>query len=252
MLACPILDGSGDLIGVVEIVNKNNNDFNRLDKQIVENFAVLASVAIENDRLKLLAMNGQSNIEMNKYITEPERSLVGVIPAKLMLTEEQQKIFSSRNFFSHEWKGLNHIKEIFYLYNKFGLLKEFDISNELFFRFIYKVRSSYNDVPYHNFMHVCDVLEFLCFEICSQNLQNVLSKLELLALLTSDLCHDIDHEGYNNVFNIRAETPLGILFKDTSVMETHHLTMSIDIISDENYNISFTHWMRKTQRSSGK
>ena len=62
-------------------------------------------------------------------------------------------------------------------------------------------------------------------------------KIRILALLTSDLCHDIDHEGYNNVFNIRAETPLGILFKDTSVMETHHLTMSIDIISDENYNI---------------
>jgi hypothetical protein len=33
------------------------------------------------------------------------------------------------------------------------------------------------------------------------------------------------------VFNVKAETPLGILFKDTSVMETHHITQAIPVIN---------------------
>jgi hypothetical protein len=51
-------------------------------------------------------------------------------------------------------------------------------------------------------------------------------------LLTAAICHDTNHEGFNNIFNVKAETPYGILFKDLSVMEMHHITESIPIITD--------------------
>ncbi|EAY14486.1 3'5'-cyclic nucleotide phosphodiesterase family protein [Trichomonas vaginalis G3] len=240
LLAVPVLSGSGELIGVVEMVNKVDNCFNNKDLEIVQNFAVLSSVAIENDRLKGIATNGSADVEMSKWITEPERTLTDQIPAKLKLTEEQQKVASSLNFFSPDFRGINHIRELFYLFSKFNILRDFKISNELFFRFIYKIRSTYNDVPYHNWMHACDVTEYVAYELKTSGFDEMLSPLEKFALLLSAVCHDANHEGFNNIFNIKAQTPLGLLFKDTSVMETHHLTVSIDILSDDSYNLIYS------------
>ena len=240
LLACPVSSGSGELIGVVELVNKKDDQFNSKDLETINNFATLTSVALENNRLKDLATNGSTDIEMQKWISESERLSTDVIPVKLQLTEEQQKMASSLNFFSPDFKGINHIKELFYLFNKFGILKDFKISNELFFRFIYKIKSTYNDVPYHNWMHACDVTEYVCYEMTTSGIDKLLSPLEKFALLLSGVCHDAGHQGFNNIYNIKAETPFGILFKDTSVMETHHITVTIDILAEDNYNLLYT------------
>ena len=58
-------------------------------------------------------------------------------------------------------------------------------------------------------------------------------KFDLLALLTSAVCHDANHDGFTNVYNVKAERPLGILFKNQSVMETHHCEMAIQILTKE-------------------
>jgi hypothetical protein len=49
--------------------------------------------------------------------------------------------------------------------------------------------------------------------------------------MTAALCHDTNHSGLNNQFNLKAETPLGILYKESSVMEMHHVSESIPVIS---------------------
>ena len=237
LLAYPVLSGTNELIGVVEIVNKENDDFNSKDLEIVQSFAMFSAVAIENNRLKDVATNGSAEIEMSKWVTEAEKQICGVTPNKLKLTDDQQKVVTSLNFFSPDFKGINHIKELYFLFNKFGILQEFKISNELFFRFIYKIRSTYNNVPYHNWMHACDVTEYVSYELVTSGVDKVLKPLELFAILLACVCHDANHEGLNNIYNIKAQTPFGLLFKDTSVMETHHITVSIDILSDDSTNI---------------
>jgi hypothetical protein len=92
-------------------------------------------------------------------------------------------------------------------------------------------------VPYHNWRHACDVTQFVCYEVKLASMDDVLTKFELLAITVSSICHDANHDGFTNVFNVKAETPLGILFKNQSVMETHHCTVSIGIISKEPCNI---------------
>jgi len=64
-----------------------------------------------------------------------------------------------------------------------------------------------------------------------------LSKFELFGLLISSICHDANHDGFTNVFNEKAETPLGILFKNQSVMETHHCSVTIGVISKSETNL---------------
>lgn len=237
ILAVPVVDGRGEIIGVVEMINKFDNSFNNKDMEVVNNFAVFCSVAIDNDRLKGIATTGSIDIELTKWISDTERNLVDEVPAKLRLTEDQQKLILSRNYFSPDFKGINHIREQFFIWSMFGILKDFNISNELFFRFIYKVSSMYNDTPYHNWMHVCDVTAFVAFELKTSGFDKQMTPLEKLALFASVVCHDLDHEGLNNSYNIKAQTPLGMLYKDTSVMETHHLSLAIEIITDDTYNI---------------
>jgi hypothetical protein len=60
---------------------------------------------------------------------------------------------------------------------------------------------------------------------------------ELFTLLVAAICHDTNHHGFNNVFNVKAETPLGILFKDTSVMEMHHVTQAIPVIGQDDIDL---------------
>jgi 3',5'-cyclic-nucleotide phosphodiesterase len=54
---------------------------------------------------------------------------------------------------------------------------------------------------------------------------------EIFMLLIAAICHDTNHRGFNNIYNAKAETPLGILYKDPSVLEIHHIHGSIPIIS---------------------
>jgi hypothetical protein len=47
-----------------------------------------------------------------------------------------------------------------------------------------------------------------------------LTQHKIFAILITATGHNINHDSFNNVYNVKAETPLGILFKDQSVMET--------------------------------
>ena len=49
-----------------------------------------------------------------------------------------------------------------------------------------------------------------------------LTKLDLLALITAGMCHDMGHDGFNNAFHINAMTDRAIASNDTSVQETFH------------------------------
>jgi hypothetical protein len=77
----------------------------------------------------------------------------------------------------------------------------------------------------------------LAFEILTGNLHITLPKFEIFALLVSAVCHDANHDGFTNVYNVKSETPLGILFKNQSVMETHHCSISIQCMAKEDCNI---------------
>jgi hypothetical protein len=82
-----------------------------------------------------------------------------------------------------------------------------------------------------------DVTQFVQYEIRLTSLQDVVSAQELFGLIVAAICHNVNHDGFTNVYNEKAETPLGILFKNQSVMETHHCSAAIDVISKEDSNI---------------
>jgi hypothetical protein len=54
---------------------------------------------------------------------------------------------------------------------------------------------------------------------------------ELFGLLTAAICHDANHDGLDNAYHRRAETPLGILYKGQSISEIHHIHQSLAVIT---------------------
>ena len=246
LLVTPIIATSGKVLGVVEMVNKQNGGFGEGDEKLIKAFATFAAVSLENQRLKSIADLGSCEVELPKYLAESERT-TSAVPAKLILSDDEKKAASSLNFFCIEWKGVRQIKLLFYLFNKFNILSTFKITNEMFFHFIFAIRDTYNNVPYHNWTHACDVCEYVSYELSLAGLDKVFKPLELFALLLSTVCHDANHDGFNNIYNVKAATPLGILFKDQSVMETHHCTVAISLLTKEEYNLMHSLNMQDTK-----
>ncbi|EAY13709.1 3'5'-cyclic nucleotide phosphodiesterase family protein [Trichomonas vaginalis G3] len=113
------------------------------------------------------------------------------------------------------------------------------ITNEKFFRFLYAIRSMYKKVPYHNWRHAVDVTQFVTYQIMISGHEKVFTKFEF-NLVVAAICRDANHDGFTNIYNIKAETPLGILYKNQSVMETHHCSIAIQIMSHEETNLLAT------------
>ena len=234
LLVVPINNSNDDVIGVIELLNKINGNFDKNDLEFLTVFITFASVVFENSKLreKLASVDGQ----IMKLMT-PEERRKPCIPALLELTEGEKAKVNTMDCFAGDFKGVGHFKECFYFFQTFHLLEKFAINSEQFFRFVYTISERYTSTPYHNWTHACDVLQCVFFQLKTANVDQIYESWEIFTLLVAAVCHDTNHEGFNNVFNLKAETPLGILFKDQSVMEIHHITESIPIISRPDINL---------------
>ena len=230
----PLMDSSGTILGIMEL--ECNWKIVSEDMSLLDCFAVFASVAIERNNLKDIAQHGQVEYDLKHWLTESERDGYSV-PSAFVLPQDQVDGLFKINFDAPKWDGIGHFKVIFNIFNHFGLLQIFKVTNEKFFRFLTEIRDTYKKVPYHNWRHAVDVTQFVTYELVTSGYDKILSSFEIFGLLVACLCHDANHDGFTNVYNVKAETPLGILFKNQSVMETHHCAVSIDIISKDATNI---------------
>lgn len=237
LCAVPLISPSGSIIGVMEIVNRIHGSYREKDLKLLTSIATFISVAIEKSRLKSIAKHGNVEVDLPKYVNESERKETALIPVKLQLKEEEINKCISLDFYAPDWEGVALTKLVFYLFNYFGFLEDFNISNETFFHFIFELKRTYNQVPYHNWIHACDVAQFLSYELCTSNADKLFTQIELFTLLTSALCHDANHDGFNKNISLNSEIPLTMLFKEKSFIETHHCFVSIGILTREESNI---------------
>jgi 3',5'-cyclic-nucleotide phosphodiesterase len=149
----------------------------------------------------------------------------------LELTQQEIETVTSMNCFSVDFKGIGHFKECFFFFQQFDFFEKFKVDSEHFFRFLHYISERYTGTSYHNWTHACDVTQCIVFMLYTGRLGDAYEAWELFTLVAAAICHDTNHQGFNNIYNVKAETPLGILFKDTSVMEMHHITQAIPVIN---------------------
>ena len=236
-MVVPILSSDRQVMGAVMMRwKKTTPKFTQDDLKLLESYSVFLAISLERFKLKNIAQLGSLEIEMQNTMTNEERTEFRV-PAKLLMTDEERGALLLRNFEATEWKGAALFKVIFNIFDTFGLLRKFKINATVLFSFLYEIRSTYNPVFYHNWTHAVDVTQFMAHSLVISGMRDVLTQQEILVLLVACICHDANHDGFSNTYNVKAQTPLGILFKNQSVMETHHCSVSISVITHDETNV---------------
>lgn len=93
--------------------------------------------------------------------------------------------------------------------------------------FFTEVRSSYRDLPYHNFLHALATTHYSSklAHTAGVNFQTT----EWFALIVGAISHDIDHRGRNAAFEMATRSELAIRYNDQSPLENHHCAMAFGI-----------------------
>lgn len=236
-LIAPIMSSDRALLGAFMLQwKKNSYNFTLDELKLLESYSVFLSISLERSRLKSIAQLGSVEFETQKFIQSNERATYS-IPSSLKFEVEDKVLSLSQDFSASSFKGVGLFKVMFFLFDHFDLLESFKINNETFFHFLFELRGTYNRVPYHNWIHAVDVCQFLAYLLNCSGLNKIFNKFEIFGMLVAAVCHDAHHDGFTNQYNVKAQTPLGILFKNQSVMETHHCSVSIGILTKDDCNI---------------
>ncbi|KAA0203077.1 hypothetical protein HAZT_HAZT005709 [Hyalella azteca] len=116
------------------------------------------------------------------------------------------------------------------MFTDLDLIQRFHIDELVLCRWLLSVKKNYRDVTYHNWRHAFNVAQMMFVILTKTKWWKVLGEMECVALIIACLCHDLDHRGTNNSFQIRASSPLAQLYS-TSTMEHHHFDQSLMILN---------------------
>ncbi|CAL8309089.1 unnamed protein product [Merluccius merluccius] len=144
-----------------------------------------------------------------------------------------------RRMFRHmrQWEEAEMMVLLQVMYTDLDFLTAFHIDLEVLQNFLFEVYCHYNDIPFHNFQHCFCVTQMMYGLIWLTDLRSKLERIDLFILLTSALCHDLDHPGYSNVYQINAQTDLALRYNDISPLENHHCAIAFAILAKPECNI---------------
>jgi cAMP-specific phosphodiesterase 4 len=135
----------------------------------------------------------------------------------------------------HTSSDLFHIFR--YLYEKLNIFEDFHIPDPIFSAWWEAVDKNYLPNPYHNFHHGCDVAYTVYRLIKDSRVFIVLSQLEVFALMTASLAHDIGHPGVNNGYLIASKHKFALTHNDRSPLENMHCAVIYEILTQSKTNI---------------
>lgn len=152
----------------------------------------------------------------------PSKKVINVIAT------DKLKAWSFDPFLESESSLLVSIPTMF---ETFELFTRFRIDRKVFEHFLTDVRTTYNNNPYHNFRHAFDVTQTVFAMLTTFDAAALLTHIEILGLLLAALCHDLDHPGVNNAYQVRVESELAQRYNDRSVLENYHGFMASKLLA---------------------
>ncbi|XP_055606844.1 high affinity cGMP-specific 3',5'-cyclic phosphodiesterase 9A isoform X2 [Uranotaenia lowii] len=157
--------------------------------------------------------------------------------ADTTLSDEVKAALRLPAFDSYEWEDWDVIHLMQTMFVELNLVEKFEIPRTVLREWLYEVYKHYNDVPFHNYRHCFCVAQMMYAITWHTNLVQRLGELEVLILLVSCICHDLDHPGYNNIYQINARTELALRYNDISPLENHHCSIAFRLLEHPDCNI---------------
>ena len=144
-----------------------------------------------------------------------------------------------RNWDLNPFQIDNHFDYIVTMLKDYDLISSYKIDPLVLMTFLTKVKERYSSWknPFHNFMHGFNVMHGTYMLLSSTPAGMYFSSHQILALLIASLCHDIDHRGRTNIFEVNKRSVIANTYHDKSVLEKHHAAVTFFIINEENSNI---------------
>eukprot|EP00106_Octopus_bimaculoides_P016183 XP_014783625.1 PREDICTED: high affinity cGMP-specific 3',5'-cyclic phosphodiesterase 9A-like [Octopus bimaculoides] len=170
---------------------------------------------------------------------EKKISLKRNIPTypKYTLSQETVDYLKQPTFDIWYWEPNEMLSLLEHMYHEIGLVDEFNINSITLKRWLLCVLENYRNNPFHNFRHCFCVAQMMYGMIHLCGLSQYMPLEDIGILLTAAVCHDLDHPGYNNTYQINARTVLAIRYNDISPLENHHCAVAFQILSNPECNI---------------
>ncbi|KAM3960650.1 cGMP-specific 3',5'-cyclic phosphodiesterase [Aphomia sociella] len=240
MLCMPIVNANKDVIGVAQLINKENgSQFTDGDVSIFEAFAIFCGLGIHNTQMyenacKLMAKQKVA-LECLSYHATASAEDTNKLSQDVIPSSETYNLYSF-HFHDFDLSDEDTCKATLRMFLQCNLVEKFHIPYDVLCRWILSVKKNYRPVKYHNWRHALNVAQTMFAMLKTGKMERFMSDLEILGLLVACLCHDLDHRGTNNAFQTKTESPLAILYS-TSTMEHHHFDQCVMILNSESNNI---------------
>ncbi|KAM9821211.1 rod cGMP-specific 3',5'-cyclic phosphodiesterase subunit beta [Neosynchiropus ocellatus] len=263
VLSLPIVNKKEEIVGVATFYNrKDGKPFDDQDEQLMEALTQF---------LGWSALNTDTYDKMNKLENRKDIAQDMVLYHVKCRDDEIQNILNTREVFDCEPRDceedelLSILKkdlpplikkfEIYQfhfsdfnctemelvkcgiqMYYEVGVVKKFQIPQEVLVRFMYSVSKGYRRITYHNWRHGFNVGQTMFTLLTTGVLKRYYTDLEVMAMITAGFLHDIDHRGTNNLYQVKSGNPLAKLH-GSSILERHHLEFGKFLLADESLNI---------------
>uniref|UniRef100_A0A8D0H340 Phosphodiesterase n=1 Tax=Sphenodon punctatus TaxID=8508 RepID=A0A8D0H340_SPHPU len=262
VLSMPIVNKKEEIVGVATFYNrKDGKPFDEQDEILMESLTQFLGWSVLNtdtyDKMNKLenrkdvaqdmvlyhVMCDTNEIQeilptrekLGKETTECEEEELAAILKEQLPDPTQYEIYEF-HFSDLEWTELDLVKCGLQMYYELGVVKKFQIPQEVLVRFMYSISKGYRRITYHNWRHGFNVSQTMFTLLMTGNLKRYYTDLETLAMVTAALCHDIDHRGTNNLYQMKSQNPLAKLH-GSSILERHHLEFGKFLLSQESLNI---------------
>jgi len=158
--------------------------------------------------------------------------------------KQLEEMLTSWDFSLFNDIGEQHRSEILlrlsvFMFVNCGVVEALPIPLDKLTRFLHHVSTLYRDNPYHNFLHAWTTLHYtyLLIKHTSSNRRIEYSHTVIFSMLLASICHDVDHPGNNNNFEVLTNSKLALLHNDNSVLENHHAFVTFSLLSRAEFSL---------------
>ncbi|TRY74606.1 hypothetical protein TCAL_00771, partial [Tigriopus californicus] len=228
------------VLGVFQLVNKFDElPFTKNDENFVEAFAIFCGMGINNVRMYEKAVVAMAKQQVTLEVLSYHASAPledGIRLARQKIPSTAALKLNSFSFDDFSLEDDETLQAALRMFIDLDFPGRFHIDYTVLCRWLVSVKKNYRDVTYHNWRHAFNVAQSMFAVITSTQWWKKLGEVECLSLMIACLCHDLDHRGTNNSFQIKSSSNLAQLYS-TSTMEHHHFDQCLMILNSKGNQI---------------
>ncbi|KAG2466183.1 PDE6B phosphodiesterase, partial [Polypterus senegalus] len=210
VLSMPIVNKKEEIVGVATFYNrKDGKPFDEQDETITESLTQFLGWSVLNtdthDKMNKLENRKDIAQDMVLYHVKCRADEIQHILKKELPGPTKFEIYEFR-FSDFDCTELELVKCGIQMYYEVGVVKKFQIPQEVLVRFMYSVSKGYRKITYHNWRHGFNVGQTMFTLLTTGHLKQYYTDLEVMAMITAAFLHDIDHRGTNNLYQMKKRT----------------------------------------------